>query len=242
MKGVSNMSRVTLYNRRLRPFITDTDYYMLTSLRISMEKAIDKYLSGRSNLSIFDYGCGDVPYKELFSAFLSSYIAGDLQGNPCADMILEPSGRVPCTGETFDVVLSIQVLEHVPDFNVYLSEAKRILKPNGFLFLSTHGWWTHHPYPHDYWRWTREGLQKVVTDNGFSIVTLDWMIGMLAYSCQLRLQCWKGLLENKGRLAVAFLHIISFVYQEFMRIGDKVTPDQIGRDNAAIYFLVAQRL
>ncbi len=37
------------------------------------------------------------------------------------------------------------------------------------------------------------------------------------------------------------LSIISFCYQQLMRFADKITPDHIGRNNAAIYFLVATK-
>jgi SAM-dependent methyltransferase len=210
---------------------------MLSSLRSSLVRAIERHLN-EDNL-IFDYGCGDMPYRELFSH--SHYIAGDISGNPHADIIIEPDGKVPCEDGKFDVVLSSQVLEHVPNVKNYLMEANRLLKTGGLLFLSTHGWWTHHPYPQDLWRWTHEGLVKILSENGFNVIDSDWLIGMLAYSCQLRVQCWKGVLEHRRAPADVIFRIISFCYQQLMRFADKITPDHIGCDNAAIYFLVATK-
>lgn len=38
---------------------------------------------------------------------------------------------------SFDVAISMQVIEHVPDDSRMLREAYRILKPNGYLYIST---------------------------------------------------------------------------------------------------------
>jgi ubiquinone/menaquinone biosynthesis C-methylase UbiE len=44
---------------------------------------------------------------------------------------------LPFRDASFDVVLSHAVIEHVADPASYLSEARRVLKPGGFLFLQT---------------------------------------------------------------------------------------------------------
>jgi SAM-dependent methyltransferase len=43
--------------------------------------------------------------------------------------------HLPCGSESFDVVLLLDVLEHVDDVSA-LREASRVLSPGGFLFLS----------------------------------------------------------------------------------------------------------
>jgi SAM-dependent methyltransferase len=227
-------------NRRISPSVTDSDYYHLIRLRTSLTDIAERHLRPKRQLAIFDFGCGDKPYRSLFD-FADKYVGADISGNPFADIIVDSDGRVPCEDASFDVVLSSQVLEHVPDVDLYLDEARRVLKTNGLMILSTHGWWTHHPYPHDYWRWTREGLTKILNANGFEIVEVQWNIGMLAYSCQLRVQCWKGMLRDKGVLASFVLRCVSAVYQQLMKIADRITPDHIGRDNAAIYIMVARK-
>jgi SAM-dependent methyltransferase len=60
--------------------------------------------------------------------------------------------------ESYDMVLSTQVLEHVSSPQAYLREAFRVLKPGGVLLLSTHGVYPDHGCPFDYWRWTADGL------------------------------------------------------------------------------------
>lgn len=239
---VIRMGTTPQSNRRLHPSVFDSDYYSLVRLRSSLVRIIERYLPEKIKVAIFDYGCGDVPYRTLFDGIANPYIAGDISGNPDADMVLDPSGCVPCEDEAFDVVLSIQALEHVPDVSVYLTEARRLLRQSGLMILATHGWWTHHPYPHDYWRWTREGLTTILNAHQFEVIEVYWIIGMLAYSCQLRAQCWKGVLENRGVLGRLLLRVISFTYQKLMHIADKITPDHVGQSNAAIYVMVVRKV
>ena len=87
-----------------------------------------------------------------------------------------------------------------------------------------------------------EGLVSVLNANHFEVVETDWIIGMLAYSCQLHVQCWKGLLENKGIVGKNVLRCISLSYQKFMEMADKITPEHIGRDNAALYVMLAGKV
>src|SRR4051794_6128788 len=84
---------------------------------------------------VLDYGCADVPYRRFFPAGVD-YVTADLPGNPQASVEIRTGGSVPCADESFDAVLSTQVLEHVDDPGLYLSECHRVLRPGGRLLLS----------------------------------------------------------------------------------------------------------
>ena len=58
----------------------------------------------------------------------------------------------------FDAVLFTQVLEHVPEPARVLAELHRILRPGGTLYLTAPLVWELHELPHDYYRYTSEGL------------------------------------------------------------------------------------
>lgn len=45
--------------------------------------------------------------------------------------------KLAFSNECFDFVFSMEVIEHVYEYEKYLSEIKRVLKPSGFLILST---------------------------------------------------------------------------------------------------------
>jgi SAM-dependent methyltransferase len=52
--------------------------------------------------------------------------------------IIQADGTaLPIVTASIDVITSFETLEHIPDYPVFLSELRRVLKPNGLLLLST---------------------------------------------------------------------------------------------------------
>lgn len=133
---------------------------------------------------VLDYGCAAMPYRELF-AREATYVGADLPGRPYASVQILPDGRVPADDASFDVVLSSQVLEHVGDPALYLAECFRVLRPGGHLILSTHGIMRYHTVPVDYWRWTAEGLKRVIGLSGFRVQRQQGIIGLAPAGVQL---------------------------------------------------------
>jgi SAM-dependent methyltransferase len=113
-----------------------------------------------AGLRVLDVGCGDRPYAELFP----DAIGFDVPGNPHADLhgSLE---AIPVDDASFDVVLCLQVLEHVADPAAAVRELRRVVRPGGRVLLSTHGVYPFHPNPDDLWRWTHQGLERVFLTN-----------------------------------------------------------------------------
>lgn len=133
---------------------------------------------------VLDYGCAQQPYRGFLPDGVD-YVGADLPGNPLADVVLDESGRVPLPDASFDTVMSTQVLEHVTDPDTYLSECSRLLRPGGFLLLSTHGIMYYHRDPEDYWRWTSAGLSTLVESHGFRVDRSFGVLGLAAAALQL---------------------------------------------------------
>jgi SAM-dependent methyltransferase len=91
-------------------------------------------LSLAEGARVLDFGCADVPYRGFFSDDVE-YVAADLAGNPHATLELNVDGTVPAPDDSFDAVMSTQVLEHVTDPALYLAESFRVLRPGGRLLL-----------------------------------------------------------------------------------------------------------
>ena len=183
---------------------------------------------------VLDYGCADLPYRHLFGDQVE-FVGADLEGNSHASVILNPDGSVPVPDQTFDAVLSTQVLEHVLDPPLYISECLRVLRPGGRLLLSTHGIFMYHPDPVDLWRWTTEGLRREVEHAGFEIVKFEGIIGMAATGVQMFLD---GLLS---RVSPRWVPWVALVGQPLVAFIDRFeTPESLGY-NAQVFALVARR-
>jgi SAM-dependent methyltransferase len=133
---------------------------------------------------VLDYGCAERPYRSLFGAGVD-YVGADLAGNRDADVNLNSDGTVPEAAAQFDLVLSTQVLEHVADPTLYVSECFRVLKPGGVLVITTHGLMHYHPDPVDYWRWTSAGFERLLSGAGFDPIELRGILGLAAAAVQL---------------------------------------------------------
>lgn len=64
----------------------------------------------------------------------------------------------------YDVIICLNVLEHVFDFNAAISNIYEALKPNGKLFLAVPVFYPLHDEPYDYWRFSEHCLRKVLSN------------------------------------------------------------------------------
>jgi len=176
---------------------------------------------------VLDYGCADSPYANEVPAGVT-YVGADLPGNPNAEVDLLADGTVPLPDSLFDVVLSTQVLEHVEETARYLQECHRLLKPGGSLILSTHGIMYYHRDPEDYWRWTRPGLEKVISDAGFEVAETRGVLAVVAAAIQIFQDgtLWKLPRRLQPLYAAMMQPVIRFVdrrYEEASRVDNCLT-------------------
>ena len=119
---------------------------------------------------VFDAGCGESRHKLYFTG--QRYVGADLAVGDSAwnysqlDVIAE-LGALPFPGAVFEACLNIVTLEHVPEPGCVLKELARTLAPGGRLLLIAPHEWEEHQQPHDYYRYTRYGLEYLLRQAGF---------------------------------------------------------------------------
>lgn len=173
--------------------------------------------------AVLDYGCGTLPYQAIFGLSGARVVAADIGENAHADLHLAEDGVLPSEDRSFDYVVSFQVLEHVPNPDIYLSEAFRVLKPGGSLFLTTHGVWPFHPTPGDFHRWTRSGLKLAMETAGFTVVNTGHVLNehaalfqalVMNASYRGRLGRFDGLTHVVANVVIALLNMFDHGEQE----------------------------
>lgn len=83
--------------------------------------------------------------------------------------------HLPVKDESLDTVVCTGVLEHVFDPKRAVEEIYRVLKGSGRVFLETPFMQTVHASPQDYYRWTPDGLRRLLCD--FEITEIEVVAG-----------------------------------------------------------------
>ncbi len=148
---------------------------------------------------VVDLGCGSSPYREDILKTADAYIGVDWQNSQHAqnnvDVFADLTKQLPLAESYADTVVSFQVMEHLPEPQFFLSECFRILKSRGLLFLTVPFMWHVHEEPHDYFRYTRYGLEYLLGRSGFVDITIEentgfWQMWVLKFNYHSRRCGW----------------------------------------------------
>ena len=120
--------------------------YVIYLIHSASYEFAEKYCYGKR---VLDLGCGSGYGASRIASVALDVHAVDVSPEAIAYsaehyardnvhfLTIEPDAPLPFADESFDVVLSFQVIEHVVDDRAYLREASRVLAKNGVLILIT---------------------------------------------------------------------------------------------------------
>jgi len=96
-----------------------------------------------------------------------STIAANFDSARRPHLVADLDGPWPLVADSFDAVVSFWVLEHVRRPQRFFEESYRCLRPGGILLLTTVLTHPKHAAPHDYFRFTDDGLHSLSRDARF---------------------------------------------------------------------------
>lgn len=122
--------------------------------------------------ALLDVGCGMRPYEKTFFSGAKTYLGSDYLSDRSRPDVIASALDLPFEAESFDTVVSTEVLEHVPDPLRALREMRRVIRPDGFLILTTPMYWPRHEVPYDYFRYPYDGMLHLVKESGWELVKI----------------------------------------------------------------------
>lgn len=94
------------------------------------------------------------------------YIGVDIEPGEYVDIVLPAENLLDnFAPESFDAVISTELLEHVKDWRLVVNNMKKVLKKGGHIFITTrsHGF-PCHGYPYDFWRYELYDIRAIFSD------------------------------------------------------------------------------
>ena len=165
------------WHRRLPAFLPAWLQRRLLRFEAVIEDEVRRFArSLPPGTQVLDAGAGEGRYARHFAG--CRYVGVDLGvGDAAWDYsrldaraALE---RLPFPDGAFGAALNIVVLEHTRDPGRVVAEIGRVLAPGAPLLLIAPQEWGVHQAPHDYFRYTRHGLEWLLGQAGFEQIQIE---------------------------------------------------------------------
>jgi SAM-dependent methyltransferase len=179
---------------------------MHTNSRLLFEKYAKQYF--HPHMRVLEIGPDAFPstHQKIFNDPTITWDTIDILDNPKLTYRQTSDYSFPIQPDTYDVVLSSNVLEHVRKSWVWMKEVARVTKPGGHVITVTPVSWPFHEAPVDCWRTYPDGLRALHDEAGLTTVmaTFDSLEGP-PFKRYLPGRCWDWL----GPRTRLIYHVVS---------------------------------
>jgi SAM-dependent methyltransferase len=99
------------------------------------------------------------------------------------DVVQGPVEQLPWPDETFDLVISLDMVEHTADDRVTLRELRRVTKPGGYFLMTVPAlralWSSHDVFNNHFRRYDRRMMRALAAETGWSIERMTYFNSLL---------------------------------------------------------------
>lgn len=120
---------------------------------------------------VLDVGAGRGDFSNLFND--QRYLAVEVFPYPEVDLVCDLFIINPIAPASLDIILLMNVLEHIPDAKAFLSSLSVLLRPGGRIIVSVPFLVKIHQAPHDFARYTHYLLKDMGNDAGLHVERLE---------------------------------------------------------------------
>lgn len=127
----------------------------------------------KDNMRVLEIGPQGIPsaYQQIVNKPTITWHTLDLYDSyPGLTYTSHEEYNYPIDGESYDLIISGQVMEHVKKIWLWLAELKRIVKTNGTIILINPVSWPYHAIPVDCWRIYPEGMKALCDQYQLDII------------------------------------------------------------------------
>jgi SAM-dependent methyltransferase len=133
-----------------------------------------------SPATILDAGCGSgrmlqelARYGQVSGLELDNDAAEVARGRGCGEVVVGRLEHLPWESHSFDLVTSLDVVEHIADDRLALSELRRVCTVGGWLLVTVPAYqalWSQHDVAnHHYRRYGRPSLRRAALEAGWQV-------------------------------------------------------------------------
>lgn len=151
---------------------------------------------------VLDVGAGSGKYGRLFG----DYTPTDVEKRNEHSIIADANTALPFQDETYDLVMMIEVLEHLHTPRTAISESFRVLKRGGVFAATVPFVWKLHEEPNDFHRYTKYALEKYLREAGFESIEIKPECGYVYTLCSLVAAKWRFLAPLCNSIGYAAYH------------------------------------
>lgn len=141
-----------------------------------IQQAVANYPLKGKVLEVGSYNVNGSPRGHFWDRTrFPSYTGVDMRSGPDVDFVMNAQD-LKFEDETFDVVVDAERMEHDDQFWISCAEEFRVLKPGGYIIITTRSWngFGPHDYPSDYWRFMDRGIEALLKSTGLECIALAY--------------------------------------------------------------------